>query len=430
MKSLADRCPVIERRSRARRSAIESVTDAPKHEKALRSLVGHPRWWPSNWLSSSPHRASQHVCAGRMEMELTDGVAMGTPRHGEERLPKVSVCMITYNHEKFIAQAIESVLTQKASFDYELVIGEDCSTDGTRSTVEDYARRYPGRIRLLPAQRNVGSNVNTARTLAACQGEYVAGLEGDDYWTSSYKLKRQADMLDAHPEFPACCHEVTLLDCSTGKRRSLWPRQPGDRISIAQIILRQHVHFSGLMFRRELLGPLPQAAFESPIDDIFIFAILADKGDFGHVDEEMSVYRRHGGGVWSSNTAIANQRESISVWNRIDAHLGYRHHKLIQVRISQHLHALSSAFLAAGNLRSARKAEAASLGKSVFNCQVGGRERMWQFIDLYIPSLIRLARRFRVPRNSAMPYSEAEPGDSASRTDSSCAGSTKPRQRM
>ena len=96
---------------------------------------------------------------------------------------KVSVAMITYNHERFIAQAIESVLMQQTDFAVELVIGEDCSTDKTRAIVCAYGERYPERIRLLLPERNQGMIPNFVATMNACQGQYIALLEGDDYWT-------------------------------------------------------------------------------------------------------------------------------------------------------------------------------------------------------------------------------------------------------
>src|ERR1700676_4069851 len=101
---------------------------------------------------------------------------------------KLSVMMITYNHERFIAQAIESVLAQRVNFDYEIVIGEDCSTDRTRNIVMDFHRRYPDRIVPLLRRYNLGGPENLIATLASCGRQYVALLEGDDYWTCADKL--------------------------------------------------------------------------------------------------------------------------------------------------------------------------------------------------------------------------------------------------
>lgn len=113
----------------------------------------------------------------------------------------VSVKMITYNHEGYIAKAIESVLKQKTRFNYELVIGEDCSTDNTRQIVFDYQNRFPNIIRVIKSDFNVGAKVNSHRTLVACRGKYIAFLDGDDYWIDENKLEMQADFLNNHYDY-------------------------------------------------------------------------------------------------------------------------------------------------------------------------------------------------------------------------------------
>ena len=104
---------------------------------------------------------------------------------------KVSIAMVTYNHEKFIAKALDSVLMQRTDFDYEIVIGEDCSSDNTRNIVIEYKRRYPDNIVLFLNEKNLGMYGNCSQVFQACQGEYIAVLEGDDYWTSPDKLQKQ-----------------------------------------------------------------------------------------------------------------------------------------------------------------------------------------------------------------------------------------------
>jgi glycosyltransferase involved in cell wall biosynthesis len=116
--------------------------------------------------------------------------------------------MITYNQDQFVGQAIESVLSQQVDFEYELVIGEDCSTDRTREIVASFGAKFPDRIRLLLPKSNLGMQENFKATLAACSGQYVAILEGDDYWTSPLKLKRQVEFLDAHSDCAMCFHSV------------------------------------------------------------------------------------------------------------------------------------------------------------------------------------------------------------------------------
>jgi len=115
-------------------------------------------------------------------------------------VPLVSVNMITYNHAPYIAGAIEGVLQQKTSFPFELVIGEDCSTDGTRDIVLDYQKKHPDIIRVIMSDKNVGMKMNGNRTRKASRGKYIAVCEGDDYWHHPGKLQRQAEYLETHPE--------------------------------------------------------------------------------------------------------------------------------------------------------------------------------------------------------------------------------------
>src|ERR1700690_3713915 len=138
-------------------------------------------------------------------------------------LPKVSVAMVTYNHEKYIAQAIESVLMQVANFPVELVIGEDCSTDDTRRLVKQYADQHRNLIRVLLPESNLGAHKNYAAVLSACLGEYIAYLEGDDYWTDATKLVRQVEMMDANPAMSFCFHRVIEFDESQGKECGVVP---------------------------------------------------------------------------------------------------------------------------------------------------------------------------------------------------------------
>ncbi|MDA8097998.1 MAG: glycosyltransferase [Nitrospiraceae bacterium] len=114
--------------------------------------------------------------------------------------PLVSIKMITYNHGPYIAQAIEGVLQQRTTFPIELVIGEDCSTDGTREIVRAYEKQHPGIIRVITSDRNVGVQKNGYRTVKACTGKYLAFCEGDDYWHHPDKLQKQVDYLESHPE--------------------------------------------------------------------------------------------------------------------------------------------------------------------------------------------------------------------------------------
>jgi len=115
--------------------------------------------------------------------------------------PTVSILTITYNHELFIAQAIDGFLIQETNFDFEIVIGEDCSTDNTRKIIEEYQKKYPTKIKLLPSNTNLGIEANFYRTMQACNGKYIAICDGDDYWTDKNKLQLQVDFLENNKEY-------------------------------------------------------------------------------------------------------------------------------------------------------------------------------------------------------------------------------------
>ena len=126
--------------------------------------------------------------------------------------PFVSVCMITYNHERVISQAIEGVLMQQAGFAFELVVGEDCSTDSTRRICEEYAQKYSEVISLLPSEKNLGIVTNFIRTLQACKGKYIALCEGDDFWTDPGKLHKQITFLEKNHDYAMVCTDYNTFN--------------------------------------------------------------------------------------------------------------------------------------------------------------------------------------------------------------------------
>ena len=129
----------------------------------------------------------------------------------------VSVLMVTYNHGKYISQTLESVIKQKVDFKYEIVVGEDCSIDNTRSIVKNYAYKYPDKINLLLQDKNIGMERNFFATFKACTGKYIAFCDGDDYWTDPNKLQKQVDFLEAHPDYGLIHCNMDKLYDKTGK---------------------------------------------------------------------------------------------------------------------------------------------------------------------------------------------------------------------
>jgi glycosyltransferase involved in cell wall biosynthesis len=247
---------------------------------------------------------------------------------------KLSVVMVTYNHEKFIAQAIESILAQRVNFDYEIVIGEDLSTDNTRAIVLDFARRYPERIRTLSRDRNIGAMRNFVQTIAACRGQYLAFLEGDDYWTSPDKLQKQVDFLDAHYECAICCHKVRYLYELGSAEFDIFPTRASGKYTIEDLLKSNFVMTCSMVLRRELIGPIPKWIFHMKLGDLPICALAARHGTIELMDENMATYRVHAGGTWSSLPSMTRLREGSRVLRALDKHLGYQYSKTIRQTIA------------------------------------------------------------------------------------------------
>ena len=115
--------------------------------------------------------------------------------------PLVSILSITYNHSKYVAQALDSFVMQKTGFDFEVIIADDASTDNNQVVIKTYAYKYPDIIKPILRDKNIGMNPNFLDALSKCQGKYIAMCEGDDYWTDPYKLQKQVDFLEANPDY-------------------------------------------------------------------------------------------------------------------------------------------------------------------------------------------------------------------------------------
>ncbi|SRR6266436_644793 len=219
--------------------------------------------------------------------------------------PRVSVLVMTYNHERFIQEAIESALMQETNFLYEIVVGEDFSTDRTREILQDYKARYPEKIRLLLHPKNLGGAPNFILTLGACRGDYIAFLEGDDYWTSTDKLRFQASFLDEHADCALCHHRVSHLDDATGQIVSEFPlpQRRIQRTAGSELVSDNFIQTCSLMIRRKAIPRLKKDFAKLKLGDWPICALASQNGWIGYVDQNMGVYRLHPGSAWSAQNA-------------------------------------------------------------------------------------------------------------------------------
>jgi len=244
---------------------------------------------------------------------------------------KVSVHMVTYNHEKFIAQAIEGVLMQETDFPYELVIGEDCSTDGTREIVIDYAQRCPNKIRALLREKNLGMRENGRRTREACRGEYIALCEGDDYWTDPHKLQKQVDFLDTHPRYAFAFHNV-YVEREDGTR-DIEPYLVDVQqftFGLADVLITNPVPTCSVIYRRLWVGDLPTWYYTLDTGDHPLYLLLAQKGPLFYLDEVMGVYRKHQGGVYTSRSYDQRFDGLLRMYEAFSDHLGPHYDSIIR----------------------------------------------------------------------------------------------------
>lgn len=240
---------------------------------------------------------------------------------------KVSVLIITYNHEKFIAQALDSALMQKTSFDYEIVIGEDCSSDQTRKIVRQYHQKYPDKIRVLLPAQNLGMLKNFVNTFRACKGQYIALLEGDDYWTAPDKLQKQADFLDSHLECSTCFHNVNVIYSSSSQKSHPFHRnQLKKYFTLRDIVSKHFIPTCSTMFRSGLFKDFPEWYYALSMGDWPLHVLNAEHGTAGYINELMGTYRVHEGGQWSLTGRITILKNTIHAATTIDQYLEHKFH--------------------------------------------------------------------------------------------------------
>ena len=222
--------------------------------------------------------------------------------------PLVSVAMITYNHRSFIAQAIESVLAQRRDFPIEIVISDDCSTDDTAAIIDDYEAAHPGLFRRLDPPRNVGGDANFEQVWRACSGKYIALLEGDDWWHSPDKLAIQVAFMERHPECTISGHLCQICNMSgqpSLKHGHVTQTEQPELFDAQDLIIGSNILLTGsVMCRRGVVPGKPSWAIRMGFGDLPLFLLHAVRGRVGFINQPLSTYRVHPGGVWSSKSGL------------------------------------------------------------------------------------------------------------------------------
>ncbi len=302
---------------------------------------------------------------------------------------KLSVCLITYNHEQFIAEALESALAQQTDFVYEIVVGDDCSTDRTREIVFEYQQRYPEKIRHSHPEENLGVNRNLAQTLQACRGEYIALLEGDDYWVSDLKLQKQVDFLDSHLNCAIVFHAVKTVNQNDTVATRNSPRFGRRKILTIEDLLRlgNFIPTCSAVFRNRLFGEFPSWYYTLRIGDFPLHIFNAQYGKIGYLDRVLGAYRLHSGGTFSAERSCRNVPEVVRLYDHLNAYLDYKYDRTITA-IKSYWEAVD--FYRKGDLAKAQACAALRASAPPYNAQA-----MMAWLLTHSPPLYRLVRAFR-----------------------------------
>jgi glycosyltransferase involved in cell wall biosynthesis len=221
--------------------------------------------------------------------------------------PIISVCLITYNHEKYITQAIEGVLQQQTNYKYELVIADDCSNDNTGKILNEYAGKYPDIIRLILQEKNIGPAKNWIDLITSPKGKYIAYFEGDDYWKATDKLQKQVDFLEQHEDYVACCgNAVYVRDGIEVEKVRNWSQEKV--ITIRDILYGNDIITGTILFRNKLSPQFYRLLKNAYAGDWILFYYLSRSGKFYYSPEILTAYRIHAEGAWNKLSLVQKLR--------------------------------------------------------------------------------------------------------------------------
>lgn len=255
--------------------------------------------------------------------------------------PLVSISCITYNHAPFIRQCLDGFLMQQCDFEYEILIHDDASTDGTSDIIREYQKKYPEIIKPIIQKENQWSQgvrgINIKFNFSRAKGKYIALCEGDDYWTDPLKLQKQVSFLEANPEYSFCVHNNYTLNAHTGEQNIRNTKEVESIIDLNSIIIKKKFATASIIFRKSGLPKFfPEWYSKVSNGDYALVVLLAEKGLGKYFSDIMSVYRVHEKGVWSSKDSEYITLENIKFLKILLSHFSdFEIQKIIKTRLNQ-----------------------------------------------------------------------------------------------
>jgi glycosyltransferase involved in cell wall biosynthesis len=285
----------------------------------------------------------------------------------------VTVVVTAYNQAPWIAQALDSAVRQDSSVAFEVVVGDDDSSDGTRAVAERFVAAHPSRVRLLPAGARIGMHANLQRGLRAARGEYIAMLNGDDYWVSPHKLKVQVEALDAHPGWSMCFHPVRIVGENSEILTAVSGPAAKATFGTRDLLRGNFVATCSAVFRRRLALDLPEWFADLPMGDWTLWLALSQHGPLGYLHSTMAAYRVRADGVWSGKTEHDRLAAAIRFLMIADRHLDGRFAPTINRSLSFHYRLLGQELEKAGRCEEARVAFRRAVAHNRLNLTVWRR---------------------------------------------------------
>lgn len=245
--------------------------------------------------------------------------------------PMLSVCVQTYQHVDFIEACLEGILQQKTNFEFEILLGEDASSDGTREICKKYAKQYPDKIRLFLHHRENNIKIGGSPTgrfnfvynLFSARGKYIALCEGDDYWTDPLKLQKQVDFLEAHEDYLLCFHPCEILTPISLKKQQL--SKIDYNYNIQELLEKWGIPTASMVFRNNFV--FPEWFCNVASGDIALAMLLFEKGKFKLLREYMSVYRVEGQGVSVLHKGYRMIHYRAKLYSNLNEYFDYKYEK-------------------------------------------------------------------------------------------------------
>lgn len=247
---------------------------------------------------------------------------------GDKMNYKLNILIITYNHEKYIKRAIESVIMQKFFYDYEIIIADDFSKDNTIKIVNQYKNIFGDKIKVFINSQNLGITKNYEQAFAKCNGDFIAVLEGDDYWNNDMKLKLQMEFLINHPECSMVFNKIIAefpnnLDVPIQEFSTNVPYLLFNTSDIVENNFIQN--FSGCMYRASAIRSIKSSLYDLLVYDWMINIVVSQYGLIGYIPKAMSVHPVLESGAWSSKSEIQQLNTVLNCIDQYNSFLKYKY---------------------------------------------------------------------------------------------------------